>query len=103
MELIMSKLIYGKNHQVSFASEEKKNEAINYILNNPENVNFNIHEDNQNQGAWAAEDRIHFKKEDGVPNCLKKNMTAGHDNLYGRINCKEFCEEIRNLAKEKGI
>ena len=49
----MSKLIYGKNHQVSFASEEKKNEAINYILNNPENVNFNIHEDNQNQGAWA--------------------------------------------------
>lgn len=47
----MSQLIYGKNHQVVFHSEEEKWETINYILNNPSNVDFNIHEDNQNQGA----------------------------------------------------
>lgn len=91
---IMSKLVYGENDQVRFFSEEEKQEAIEYILNSP-NVDYNIHENNQNQGAWGSEDRIHFKEEEGVPECLKRNMTAGRHGLYGRINCKEFCEEIR--------
>ena len=25
------------------------------------------------------------------PECLKRQMTAGRGDLYGRINCKEFC------------
>ena len=93
----MSKLVYGENGQVRFFSEEEKREAIDYILNSP-NVDFNIHENNQDQGAWGPEDRIHFKREEGVPECLKRNMTAGRPGLYGRINCKEFCEEIRQMA-----
>lgn len=93
----MSKLVYGENGQVSFFSEEEKREAIDYILNSP-NVDFNIHENNQDQGAWGPEDRIHFKREEGVPECLKRNMTAGRPGLYGRINCKEFCEELRQIA-----
>lgn len=98
----MSKLIYGRNQQVQFFSEEEKKEAIDYILNNPENVDFNIHEHNEQQGAWAPEDRIHFKSEEGVPYCLKRQMTAGRGDMYGRINCKEFCEEIREIAKKLG-
>lgn len=97
----MSQLIYGKNHQVVFYSEEEKWEAINYILNNPSNVDFNIHEDNQNQGAWGSEERIHFYREEGIPDCLKRQMTAGRGNLFGRINCKEFCEEIRKLSRSR--
>ncbi len=93
----MSKLVYGENGQVRFFSEEEKREAIDYILNSP-NVDFNIHENNQDQGAWGPEDRIHFKREEGVPECLKRNMTAGRPGLYGRINCKEFCEEIRKMT-----
>lgn len=93
----MSKLVYGENGQVRFFSEEEKREAIDYILNSP-NVDFNIHENNQDQGAWGPEDRIHFKREEGVPECLKRNMTAGRPGLYGRINCKEFCEEIRQMT-----
>ncbi len=96
----MCKLIYGKNNQLVFKNEKEKQEAINYILTSP-NVDFNIHEENQLQGAWAPEDRIHFKSEIGVPECLKRNMTAGRDGLYGRINCKEFCDEIRNLYDNK--
>ena len=92
----MSKLVYGKNKQVRFNSEEEKQEAFNYLLNSP-NVNIFIHEDNQNQGAWAPEERIHFFKEEGVPECLKRNMTAGRGSLYGRINCKELCEELRAM------
>ncbi len=97
----MSKLVYGKNGQVRFANENEKKEAIEYILNSS-NVNFNVHEDNQNQGAWASEERIHFKKEEDVPNSLKKLMTAGRPGLYGRINCKDFCEEVRAEAKKRG-
>lgn len=96
----MSKLVYGKNGQVHFNSEEEKEEAIRYILESP-NVNFYIHEDNQNQGAWAPEERIHFKSASGVPACLKAIMTAGNGRNYGRINCKEFCDEIRAIARGK--
>ncbi|MBQ6780428.1 MAG: hypothetical protein IJP62_04270 [Treponema sp.] len=95
----MSKLVYGKMHQVRFYSEEEKQVVFNYILNNPENVNFKIHENNQNQGAWGSEDRIHFRKKEGVPECLTRQMTAGRGNLYGRINCKELCEELRQSLK----
>lgn len=90
----MEKLIYGKNGQVHFDNVTEKREAIEYILTSS-NVDFNIHEDNQFQNAWGPEERIHFKKEDGVPESLKKIMTAGRPGIYGRINCAEFCEEVR--------
>lgn len=96
----MSKLIYGKQGQVRFNNEEEKQEAFEYLLNS-DNVDIFVHEDNQNQGAWASEERIHFYNKAGVPGCLKRNMTAGKGSLYGRINCKELCEEIRNLKRKK--
>lgn len=95
----MDKLIFGKKGQVSFNSKEELRVAVDYILNS-DNVDFKIHEDNQNQGAWAPEERIHFKSEQGVPECLKRNMTAGKSGIYGRINCKEFCEELREIANK---
>lgn len=98
----MSKLIYGKNGQVRFNSEQEKQEAFEYILTS-NNVDFDIHEDNQNQGAWGPEDRIHFKSGIGVPDCLKRNMTAGKGGIYGRINCKELCEELRAEARRRGL
>ena len=96
----MSKLIYGKNGQVRFNSEQEKQEAFEYILTS-NNVDFDIHEDNQNQGAWGSEDRIHFKSGIGVPDCLKRNMTAGNGNIYGRINCKEFVLEVQEEEKNR--
>ena len=98
----MSQLIYGKNGQVRFNDESEKREAIEYLLTSP-NVDFDIHENNQEQGAWAPEDRIHFKKKEGVPESLKRMMTAGRPGLYGRINCKEFCDELRNEARKRGM
>ena len=99
---IMEKLIYGKNGQVHFDNVTEKREAIEYILTSS-NVDFNIHEDNQFQNAWGPEERIHFKKEDGVPESLKKIMTAGRPGIYGRINCAEFCEEVRQEARKRGM
>lgn len=43
----MSKLVYGKNGQVRFNSEEEKREAFSYLLTS-DNVNIFVHEDNQN-------------------------------------------------------
>lgn len=95
----MSKLVFGKNGQVRFNSEEELRIAVDYIVNSS-NVDFDIHEDNQNQGAWGPEDRIHFRSEVGVPECLRRIMTAGDRSNYGGINCKEFCEEIRKIAND---
>ena len=94
----MSKLVYGRDGQVYFENETEKRIAIDYILTSPD-VDFDIHENNQNQGAWGPEDRIHFYSSD-APECLRRIMTAGRGNVYGRINCKEFCEEIRRIAKD---
>jgi hypothetical protein len=93
----MSKLIYGKQGQVRFNSEAEKMEAFRYLLTSP-NVEF-VHEDNQEQGAWAPEERIHFRSGYGVPECLIRNMTAGNGSLYGRINCKELCDELRAMMR----
>lgn len=96
----MSNLVFGKNGQVRFDSKEELCIAVDYILHS-DNVDFDIHEDNQNQGAWGPEDRIHFKSGQDVPECLKRNMTAGKAGVYGRINCKEFCDMIRSIAHRK--
>lgn len=93
----MSKLVYGKNGQVRFYNEDEKQEAFHYLLTSS-NVEF-VHEDNQDQGAWGPEERIHFRSGYGVPECLKRNMTAGNGALYGRINCKELCDELRTLMR----
>ena len=90
----MSKLVYGRIRQVCFNSEEEKQEAFDY-LKDPNNTNIKfVHEDNQNQGAWGSEERIHFFSEEGVPESLKRNMTAGVGNMYGRINCKELINDL---------
>lgn len=91
---------FWKKRTGSFNNENEKQEAIEYLLTS-DNVDFDVHEDNQEQGAWGPEERIHFKSEDGVPDCLKRLMTAGRPGLYGRINCKEFCEELRKEAKRR--
>lgn len=46
---IMGKLVFGKNGQVHFNNENEKQEAIEYLLTS-DNVDFDVHEDNQEQG-----------------------------------------------------
>lgn len=95
----MKNITYGRDEQVWFNNEEEEQEAIDYILNSPY-VDFNVHEDNQNQGAWGSEERIHFYNQDDIPDCLRRLLTAGTGNIVGRINCKDFCLKIRELDKD---
>lgn len=89
--MIMAKLVFGKNGQVWFNSEEELNEAVDYILHSS-NVNYNVYEPNHLSGARAPEYRIHFYQRDDIPECLLRIMTKGNDSLFGRINCEEFVE-----------
>ncbi|MED4273154.1 hypothetical protein [Weissella confusa] len=95
----MSKLVYGKKGQVRFENEAEKQEAFEYLLTSP-NVKF-VHENNQDQGAWGPEKRILFKSEEGIPDSLKRNMTAGVSGIFGRINSRELWEELKNLKEEQ--
>lgn len=88
----MTKLVYGKNDQVKFLSEEEKQEAFDYLINSPA-VEFRV-EENQEQGAWAREKRIHFHSDMGVPEGLVRNFTAGRSGVVARINCAELYDEI---------
>lgn len=92
----MSKLIYGRNGHVRFSNEAEKREAFEYLRKSPNVVR--VHEDNDEQGAWGPEERIHFKTLVGVPEGLLKNMTKGRGSVAGRINCKELIEEVWGLA-----
>lgn len=89
----MSKLVYGKNGQVRFNNEEEKVKAIDYLLSGSENIVF-VKENNQNQGAWAPEYRIHIINKEGVPDSLLRNMTKGRSGIVGRINCAELIAEL---------
>jgi hypothetical protein len=94
----MSKLVYGKNGQVQFLNEVEKQEAFQYLINSSD-VRFD-EEQNQEQGAWAAEKRIHFRTEAGVPTGLVRNWTAGKSaGAVGRINCAELYDEVLLLRK----
>ena len=88
---IMGKLVFGKNGQVHFNNENEKQEAIEYLLTS-DNVDFDVHEDNQEQGAWGPEERIHFKSEDGVPDCLKRLIQ------FVTLNCQDRFD-VQNASK----
>lgn len=92
----MTKLVYGKNQQVEFLNEAEKLEAFDYLIHSKD-VEF-YHEQNQEQGAWASEKRIHFYSDVGVPVGLTRNWTAGRGTrLKARINCGELYDEAFSL------
>ena len=97
----MSKLVYGKNGQVRFRNEKERMESFEYLRSSP-NVVL-VHEDNQEQGAWAPEERIHFKSLLGVPDGLLRNMTAGRGNIEGRINCAELIKEVWGTTRSREL
>lgn len=94
----MTKLVYGKDNQVKFLSEEEKREAFDYLIGSRD-IEFH-HEQNQESGAWASEKRIYFYSEMGVPEGLVRNFTAGlGGRVVGRINCAELYDEVLPLRK----
>lgn len=94
----MSKLVYGVRGQVRFKSEEEKREALEYLATSRD-VELRF-ERNDEQGAWAPEKRIYFYSEDGVPEGLRRNWTAGTGRVLGRINAADFYDEVAAIRAD---
>lgn len=89
----MFKSNFGTKDQVVFGNKAEYYELIGYLASNKDNVKI-VWEDNDEQGAWAAEGRIHFYKT--PPGSLRAQLkyTAGRGAVVSRVNCNEFVEHI---------
>jgi hypothetical protein len=90
----MIKLSYGLRKQVSFPNFYEYYFALGFLANS-NNAELKW-ENNDDQGAWGSEGRIHcLVPEIRFPQCFK--FTAGRGNVYARINCNEYVATLVNV------
>lgn len=86
-------LTYGISNQLVFSSTSEFFESIG-LLCKPGIVSI-YHEDNDEQGAWGKEERIHVLKDPNkFTDALKAKFTKGRGSVLYRINCNEFIQEL---------
>lgn len=94
-------IVLGKNRQIN-ATESDYYEFIGYLANHPRVVSI-VWEENQEQGAWAREGRIHFKTDRYQYFQAKGfNFTAGTQGTLARLNCNSFIENLNRLGFQQG-
>ncbi len=88
----MYKNSYGQNGQVQFTTKNEYYRALGYLAKS-DNTSSIHWENNENQGAWGSEGRIHFLiNNPPIPGYFK--LTAGRPGVEHRTNCNEFVENI---------
>lgn len=92
----MYKTSFGTNMppQINFENPSEYYRALGYLAKS--DGSSSIHwENNEQQGAWASEGRIHFYISDpNIPGYFK--LTAGTGKAIHRTNCNEFIEHIKS-------
>lgn len=88
----MYKRSFGSNGQVQFDNECEYYRLIGYLAKSDGSSSI-VWEHNEDQGAWASEGRIQFFK--FVPDGFHLSLTAGVGNIWKRVNCNEFVENLR--------
>ena len=85
---------FGTNtpSQIQFNNKNEYYQALGYLAKS--DGTSSIHwENNENQGAWGSEGRIHFYiNNPTIPGYFK--LTAGTGNIINRTNCNEFIKNI---------
>ncbi len=83
---------FGTKNQIVFNSENKYYQALGYLAKS--DGTSSIHwENNEQQGAWGSEGRIHFYvKNPTIPGYFK--LTTGRPGVEHRTNCNEFIQNI---------
>ncbi len=90
----MYKHFFGKERQIQFPNEHGFYQFLGYLAKSDGSTRI-VHEDNQNQGAWSYEVRIHVLRP--LPRGpWSVRETAGNGGIISRINCNEFLENIIN-------
>jgi len=85
---------FGTNNppQVQFNNENEYYQALGYLAKSDGSTSLHW-ENNENQGGWGSEGRIHFFVNSSViPGYFKQ--TSGTGNIISRTNCNEFVENI---------
>ena len=88
----MYKNSFGTNGQVRFENENEYYQLIGY-LSKSDGTSSIVWEHNEEQGAWASEGRIQFFNT--IPSIFHMQLTAGVGNIWRRVNCNEFVENLR--------
>jgi hypothetical protein len=89
----MFKSSFGSKNQVSFNSESEYYEFLGYLSKNDGTTKI-VWENNDEQGAWAQEGRIHFYETKPEKLRVVLQQTAGIGNINFRVNCNTFVENI---------
>lgn len=87
----MPKLRYGSQDQVSFRDLNEYYFALGFLANS-RNAEI-MWENNEDQGAWGSEGRIHCL----VPETLFPQFfrfTTGRGAVYARINCNDYVKTL---------
>lgn len=84
---------FGTQSQMQFADDHEFFQFLGYLAKSDRSSSL-VWEHNEKQGAWASEGRIQLLKP--LPRPWNVRVTAGVGNIYGRINCNQFIEYIRN-------
>lgn len=90
----MYKANFGENNpsQIRFNNENEYYQALGYLAQNNDTTSLNW-ENNELQGAWGSEGRIHFYvNTPSIPGFF--SFTAGTGNIRHRTNCNEFIKNI---------
>lgn len=84
---------FGKFNQVSFNGEQDYYEFLGYLAKNDGTTKI-VWENNDQQGAWGAEGRIHFYTQPPANLRAQLNHTLGIGSISSRVNCNDFVEHI---------
>ena len=83
---------FGRKNQIRFNNESEYYQALGYLTKS--DGTSSIHwENNEQQGAWGSEGRIHFYIQNpSIPGVF--SLTAGTGNVVHRTNCNDFVENL---------
>lgn len=84
---------FGTRNQVRFRNAADYYEFLGYLAKD-DGTTLIVWENNDEQGAWAAEGRIQFYMNPPAALRARLNHTAGTGNIVSRVNCNEFVEHI---------
>ena len=85
---------FGSDNQVTFSSESEYYQALGYLAKSDGSTSLTW-ENNENQGAWGSEGRIHFYIQNPpIPGYFR--LTTGVGNVIHRTNCNEFLSNLYN-------
>jgi|SRR5690554_5315488 len=90
----MTQLTFGTKQQIQFTSDNDFFEALGFLSKNDGTTSIHW-ENNQNQGAWGSEGRIHcYQNIENFPHYFSNAFSAGVNNIVHRINCNEYISYI---------